>query len=234
MTFHNDDLSNLRSSSEPVVFSITKPAKLTTSTKGIYAVFFKPLLDVVLILLAAPIILTLLVVSALLVATDGHNPFYTQLRIGKGGRVFRLFKLRTMVPNADALLQAHLASDPEARKEWERSQKLTNDPRITRFGAFLRRTSIDEMPQFLNVLLGDMSLVGPRPFMVNQEHLYPGLRYREVKPGITGLWQISSRNESEFVARAQFDDIYARTLSFGGDIRIIMRTVGCVVRQTGI
>lgn len=230
MTFHNDDLTNLRSS-KPVTLKIAKTAK---ASSGLYAVLFKPLLDVVLIVLAAPIILTLVVAAALLVATDGHNPFYTQLRVGKDNRVFRLFKLRTMVPNADDLLKEHLAADPKARKEWERSQKLSNDPRITRVGAFLRRTSIDEMPQFLNVLIGDMSLVGPRPFMVNQARLYPGLSYREVKPGITGLWQISSRNESEFVARAQFDDIYARTLSFGGDIRILLRTVGCVVRQTGI
>lgn len=234
MTFHDDDLSNARSLSEPVPFKLTSALQPKKASKSFYATTIKPVLDFAMAILAAPILVSLVVVSAVLIARDGHNPFYAQMRIGKGGRAFKMYKLRTMVPNAQELLEAHLTANPDARIEWERTQKLSNDPRITKIGAVLRRTSIDEIPQFLNVVLGSMSIVGPRPYMVEQSDLYPGTRYQEVKPGITGLWQISSRSESEFIARARFDDAYVRTLSFSGDVRIIARTFIAVLRQTGI
>src|SRR5690606_30267059 len=126
-----------------------------------------------------------------------------------------------------------LATNPEAKAEWELTQKLKNDPRITRFGHFLRKTSLDELPQLWNVLRGDMSIVGPRPMMLEQAQLYPGADYYHLRLGVTGLWQISDRNNSTFAARATFDARYAAELSLKGDISIIARTVGVVLRCTG-
>ena len=104
----------------------------------------------------------------------GGRPFYSQVRVGKGGKPFRMWKLRSMVNDADARMETYLAENPDARAEWDSTQKLRNDPRVTRFGQFLRRSSLDELPQLWNVLKGDMSLVGPRPMMLNQQSLYPG------------------------------------------------------------
>ncbi len=233
MSFHDDDLSSFRSSHQPVILSAIKSVSKSRSTDSLYARFVKPAFDCLLVLLFAPIILTIVIVSALIVALDGHNPFYAQERVGQNGKTFRLFKLRSMVPNADALLEAHLAANPDAKAEWDLNQKLRDDPRITRFGRIIRKTSIDEMPQFLNVLLGDMALVGPRPFTVDQREDYTGIRYFDLRPGLSGLWQISTRHDSEFVARAQFDDLYARSLSFSGDIRIMLRTLVAIARGTG-
>ncbi len=233
MSFHDDDLSSFRSSHQPVILSAIKSVSKSRSTDSLYARFVKPAFDCLLVLLFAPIILTIVLVSALIVALDGHNPFYAQERVGQNGKTFRLFKLRSMVPNADALLEAHLAANPDAKVEWDLNQKLRDDPRITRFGRIIRKTSIDEMPQFLNVLLGDMALVGPRPFTVDQREDYTGIRYFDLRPGLSGLWQISTRHDSEFVARAQFDDLYARSLSFSGDIRIMLRTLVAIARGTG-
>ena len=233
MSFHDDDLSSFRSSHQPVIISAIKSVSKSRSTDSLYARFVKPAFDCLLVLLFAPIILTIVLVSALIVALDGHNPFYAQERVGQNGKTFRLFKLRSMVPNADALLEAHLAANPDAKVEWDLNQKLRDDPRITRFGRIIRKTSIDEMPQFLNVLLGDMALVGPRPFTVDQREDYTGIRYFDLRPGLSGLWQISTRHDSEFVARAQFDDLYARSLSFSGDIRIMLRTLVAIARGTG-
>lgn len=201
--------------------------------RGLYRNGGKRLFETILVLMAAPICLPLVLVLALLIALDGHNPFFVQLRIGRNGRVFRIWKLRTMVKNAQSQLEDHLAQDPEAREQWQRTQKLKQDPRITRLGRILRKTSVDELPQLLNVVNGTMALIGPRPMMVDQRHLYVGQTYRRLRPGITGLWQISARNESEFVARVRYDDEYYRTLSLRTDLRILARTVLVVLRGTG-
>lgn len=193
----------------------------------------KRIFESMLILLAVPVVLPLVLLMALIVSLDGHNPFFVQKRLGRNGRVFRIWKLRTMVVDAESRLARHLAEDPEARDQWERTQKLKRDPRVTRVGRLLRKTSLDELPQLLNVLNGTMALVGPRPMMVGQRHMYHGRTYRQLRPGITGLWQISERNESEFVARVRYDDEYHRTLSFGNDMRILARTVLVVLRGTG-
>ncbi len=200
---------------------------------GLYRSALKRVFDVAVILAAAPLVLPVILALALIVARDGHNPFYWSWRVGRGGRNFRMLKLRTMVPNAHELLQQHLARNPEARAEWEVSQKLRNDPRITRFGRFLRKTSLDELPQLWNVLKGDMSLVGPRPMLPEQRALYPGLAYYALRPGITGLWQVSDRNDSEFAKRADFDRQYDECLSFGTDLRLLFKTVSVVLRGTG-
>lgn len=193
----------------------------------------KRVLDVTLVLIAAPVVLFLVALMAIGVALDGGNPFYSQLRVGRGGRVYRMWKLRSMVPDADALLEAHLACNPAARAEWDSHQKLKRDPRITRFGAFLRKTSMDELPQLWNVLTGDMSLVGPRPMMPCQQEMYPGQAYYRLRPGITGPWQVSDRNRSTFAERARFDLAYDRDLSFATDARLLLATVQVVLRGTG-
>lgn len=193
----------------------------------------KRALDLVLTLSTAIVWLPVVAILALAAATDGRSPFYTQRRVGRDGRIFRIVKLRTMVPNADARLEEYLSKNPEAKAEWDATQKLKHDPRITKIGHILRVTSMDELPQLFNVVTGDMSLVGPRPFMENQKAMYPGLGYYRVRPGITGLWQVSDRNDSAFAYRAVLDDEYERTLSFSSDLRILKRTVGAVVSCTG-
>jgi exopolysaccharide production protein ExoY len=199
----------------------------------LYRRHFKRSLDVALVLVAAPIVLLTILVLALLVALQGHSPFYRQERLGKGGRTFTMWKLRTMVPDADRRLRDHLAQDVGARAEWDAFQKLTRDPRITPLGAFLRKSSLDELPQLWNVLKGDMSLVGPRPMLPEQESLYPGHAYFVLRPGVTGFWQISERNASTFAQRAEFDAAYERSLSLATDVKVLFATVGVVLRCTG-
>lgn len=193
----------------------------------------KRCLDITLVLLSLPISVPLVLGMMLLVALDGARPLYCQKRLGRGGRVFCMIKIRTMVLGADALLEGHLCKNPEARREWNESQKLKCDPRITRVGCFLRKSSLDELPQLWNVLKGDMSIVGPRPMMVEQRAIYPGEAYFELRPGITGPWQISDRNESSFAERATFDSNYLTSLSLSRDLSILFKTVSVVLRGTG-
>ncbi len=205
----------------------------STPRSGLYAGSLKRVLDVTLVLIAALPVAILVSLVALLVARDGASPFYFQKRVGLGGRTFHMMKLRSMVPNADRLLDSYLASCPEARAEWDRDQKLRHDPRITPIGRIIRKTSLDELPQLWNVLKGDMSLVGPRPMMVEQQEFYPGSAYYALRPGITGIWQTSVRNETSFAERSLYDTTYLRTLSFATDLRILARTVRVVIQGTG-
>jgi exopolysaccharide production protein ExoY len=205
----------------------------TANRHGLYRTHVKRALDVLLVLLGAPFVVPLVLVLAVLVALEGGKPFYCQDRVGKGGRLYRMWKLRSMEVDADQRLSAYLQTNPAARAEWDHTQKLRLDPRITRLGRFLRRTSLDELPQLWNVVRGDMSLVGPRPMMPSQSVLYPGDAYYALRPGITGSWQVSARNESGFAARASFDSEYDRTLSFATDLRILAATIRAVTRGTG-
>ena len=193
----------------------------------------KRALDIFLVVLALPFVLPTTIILATLIAARGHSPFYRQARLGRGGKVFTMWKLRTMVPDADKRLKEYLAGSDAARQEWETFQKLRNDPRITQLGHFLRRSSLDELPQLWNVLKGDMSLVGPRPMMPEQSVLYPGHAYYVLRPGLTGLWQVSDRNSSTFAQRAEFDAAYDRMLSFATDVKVLFATVGVVFRCTG-
>ena len=167
--------------------------------------------------------------------TSGGPAIYMQPRYGKDGRVFKFYKFRSMVANADAVLARHLRDNEAARREWAMYQKLQNDPRITRFGAFLRKYSIDEFPQFWNVLKGDMSMVGPRPCMFAQKDLYGDYwaHYCAVRPGITGLWQISGRNEISYRRRAAMDAEYVAHLSLWRDFVILLKTFGVVAGARG-
>ncbi|MGD9864185.1 MAG: sugar transferase, partial [Pseudodonghicola sp.] len=186
-------------------------------------------------LITLPITLPVILLCALALWIEGGQPFYWQPRLGRGGRKFRLMKLRTMVRDADARLAEYLANDPAMRAEWNANQKLRNDPRITRVGALLRATSLDELPQLWNVLTGEMSLVGPRPMMPEQLGLYGDAScYLSVKPGITGLWQVSTRNEKGFSYRAHVDAVYCRSMSLWQDLSLMVRTIGVVVRRTGV
>jgi len=212
---------------------LLQDALFSAPRSAFYRVAAKRVLDVALVLIGALPILTLVLLLAVLIALDGKSPFYLQKRVGQNGRIFHMLKLRSMVSNADALLEQHLACDPAAREEWNRTQKLRHDPRITPIGRMIRKSSLDELPQLWNVLVGDMSLVGPRPMMVDQQEIYPGTAYYALRPGITGFWQTSVRNESSFAERAGFDAAYLRDLSFRTDLHILMRTVRVVLRGTG-
>ena len=198
-----------------------------------YPRYGKRALDLALVVAALPVWLPLILLAAAVVALDGHSPFYGQDRVGRGGRIFRMWKLRSMVPGADALLERRLAQNPDARLEWDDTQKLQDDPRITRFGRLLRKSSMDELPQLLNVLSGEMSLVGPRPMMIEQQVLYPGSRYYALRPGLTGFWQVSERNQCRFRDRARFDDAYWMAQSLRTDVSVLWRTIAVVMRCTG-
>ncbi len=208
----------------------------TTAVSGrIYRSFMKRCLDVLVVLVALPFLVPFFFVLAIAIfAKDGHSPFFKQDRVGLNGKRFRMWKFRTMVPNAEALLQRHLDANSEARAEWESKQKLSSDPRCTALGKLLRRSSMDELPQLFNVLTGDMSLVGPRPMLPNQQALYPGHGYYRLRPGMTGSWQVSARSDSTFASRAGYDDTYERDVSFATDFSIIAKTVGVVLRGTGV
>ena len=199
----------------------------------LYRDVFKRGLDILLVLLSALPVLLIVGVFGAIIARDGHSPFYFQKRLGRNGRHFYIWKLRSMVPDADRKLEAYLDLNPAARTEWDRTQKLRHDPRITAVGKLIRKTSIDELPQLWNVLRGDMSLVGPRPMMPCQQELYPGSAYYALRPGITGYWQVSVRNESSFAQRAGFDTAYLQQLSFVNDLRVLFKTVRVVLRGTG-
>lgn len=214
----------------PADDTVARPAR----ERSLYRDGLKRAFDIVMVLASAVLWLPVVLAAAILITLrDGHAPFYTQDRIGRGGARFRMIKLRSMVPNAHEKLEAYLATDPTARAEWDATQKLKCDPRITRIGRFLRKSSIDELPQLFNVLKGDMSIVGPRPFMVDQKPLYHGRRYYEMRPGLTGFWQISDRNQCNFAQRAHFDTAYHRAMSLRTDLTVIFRTVSVVLRGTG-
>lgn len=177
----------------------------------------------------------LMLILAGLVALDGGPPIFGHERVGRGGRRFSCLKLRSMVPDAPERLKAILAADPAAAAEWKRGRKLTWDPRVTRLGRFLRTTSLDELPQLLNVLRGDMSLVGPRPITDGELDRYEEhvATYLSLRPGLTGPWQVMGRNGVAYADRVQLDAEYGTSLSLAGDLRILVLTAVAVLQATG-
>lgn len=226
MAFYSTDLTAL---DDAGTATLVVP-KLRSSR---YRKIGKRALDLVLVLATSMITVPAIAIMALAVLATGTAPFYVQERIGRNGKVFRMWKLQTMLPNADEHLEAYLVKNPEARAEWDSKQKLLNDPRITPVGSWLRKTSLDELPQLFNVLTGSMSLVGPRPMMLDQRQQYTGTAYYRQRPGMTGLWQVSDRNSGEFVGRVRFDEIYDRSVSLKIDLYVMVQTVAVMARGTG-
>jgi len=175
-------------------------------------------------------------IVALMVRADGGPAFFAHQRVGRGGKLFGCLKFRSMVVDSQARLESLLANDPVARAEWEATRKLKNDPRITRIGRFLRSTSLDELPQLMNVLRGEMSLVGPRPVQEAEIDRYYGAsaaHYMAVRPGITGLWQVSGRSETSYESRVALDVAYVSRPSLLADLSILLRTPVAVVSRRG-
>ena len=185
------------------------------------------------IVLLAPI--TLGIFIAKILYKDKGSIIYTQNRIGKNGKIFKMYKFRSMIEGADEILDEYLAKNDEAREEYRINKKLKDDPRITKIGKFIRKTSIDEFPQFINVLKGEMSLVGPRPYLEREKEDI-GRYYHyvtAVKPGITGLWQVSGRNGVSFKERLKLDKEYYEKRKIGMDIIILMKTFFKVFNKEG-
>lgn len=197
--------------------------------------FIKRAMDIIGSITIILVLFPLFLVLYFLIKKDGEDVIYSHERIGRDGKVFKCLKFRTMVVNSQEVLEELLNNDPIARAEWEKDFKLKNDPRITKVGHFLRKTSLDELPQLFNVLKGEMSLVGPRPIV--QEEL---VRYRDdvsyylmVKPGITGLWQVSGRNDVDYDTRVYLDSWYVKNWSLWSDIIILLKTVNVVLGRKG-
>lgn len=184
------------------------------------------------LLVAAPFFL----IVSLMVRMDGGPAFYAHPRVGRLGNIFGCLKFRSMVVDSQARLEALLASAPEARAEWDATRKLKNDPRITRIGRFLRATSLDELPQLINVLRGEMAIVGPRPVTLTELDQYYGAaaaHYLTVRPGITGLWQVSGRSETSYDQRVALDVAYVSQPSLLADMRILLKTPVAVLSRRG-
>lgn len=185
-----------------------------------------------LLLFISPIFITVVLLVRL---SDGGDIFYRHIRIGRNGKPFGCLKFRTMRSDGDLILRRHLSLSEEARHEWETDRKLRNDPRVTRLGKILRKTSLDELPQLINIIRGDMSVVGPRPVTRQELARYgKGLdHYLSVRPGLTGQWQVSGRNDVGYEQRVALDVDYVRHQSFSRDMLIIFKTVGVLFLQKG-
>lgn len=207
----------------------------TTQKSGVYHAYGKRVFDIVFALCLLPVLAPVVAILILIVRRDGGNGLFGHVRVGHNGNAFRCWKIRTMVTGAEEKLQAYLRDNPAAAAEWERDRKLTNDPRITRLGAFLRKTSLDELPQIWNVLRGEMSFVGPRPIV--QDELVKYGRgapcYLAQKPGVTGLWQVSGRNDVSYHERVALDRQYGRRMTLALDLHIILKTASAVLGRTG-
>lgn len=174
-------------------------------------------------------------VAAAIWAVDGGSPFYSHRRLGRDRKAFGCLKFRSMRMDSDEILRRHLAANPDALAEWAQTHKLKNDPRITAIGHLLRKTSLDELPQLINILRGEMSLVGPRPIVQAEVEKYgdAASAYFAVRPGLTGMWQVSGRSDTTYAERVRLDRQYVESRSFTGDIVIILRTVPAVFLVKG-
>ncbi|QNB47099.1 exopolysaccharide biosynthesis polyprenyl glycosylphosphotransferase [Thermanaerosceptrum fracticalcis] len=196
----------------------------------------KRIFDLVVGFAALLVALPFMILIAIAIKIDSKGPvIFGHTRVGKDGKSFKCLKFRTMVMNSQEILDNLLLENPQLREEWEKDFKLKNDPRITRVGHFLRKTSLDELPQLVNVIKGEMSLVGPRPIINKEVQKYGNYYeiYKAVLPGITGLWQVSGRNDIDYEERVQLDVRYVRNWSLWMDIKILIRTAGIVLGRKG-
>jgi exopolysaccharide production protein ExoY len=206
------------------------------STNGVHYRWVKRLLDILIVCSFLPCLLPLLLIVAVIVRISSPGPIlYRQRRIGRFGREFELWKFRSMYVNSDEILRNHLQANDEAAREWAQSRKLKMDPRVTRLGNLLRRASLDELPQFINVLAGDMSLVGPRPIVSAEKAQYRDAYffYASARPGLTGLWQVSGRSDLTYHQRVALDEAYIRSWNLALDIQILWRTARVVCQSKG-
>lgn len=197
----------------------------------------KRLFDILIALIGCLFLLPVILIVKIsyLLHKDFDSIFFRQKRIGKNGKEFNLYKFRSMVPNADEVLKELLKNDAEARKEYKINKKLKNDPRITPMGKILRVTSLDELPQFINIFKGEMSLIGNRPYLPREKDDM-GLYYNDIiktKPGLTGLWQISGRSNTTFEKRLKLEQQYSNSYGFKTDIKIFFKTFGVVLKHKG-
>ena len=177
----------------------------------------------------------LIAISLVIFLGDGGPVLFRHKRVGRNGKMFDCLKFRTMASDAEERLKAILETDPEARAQWEANQKLEDDPRITCVGEFFRKTSLDELPQFWNVLRGEMSIVGPRPIVEDEAHHY-GEHYKDylsVRPGVTGLWQVMGRSHTTYDERVKMDSDYVRNRNFRMDLWIILKTIKVMLFRDG-
>ena len=198
--------------------------------------FFKRFLDLFIILLFSPIIIPIMLILAILTKLTSKGPiFYGHPRVGKNGKPFKCWKFRSMCINSQEILKEILETNPQMRAEWEKDHKFVNDPRVTKFGKFLRKTSLDELPQLINILLGDMSFIGPRP--VTEEELFKYGEFKDyvlsVSPGLSGMWQVSGRSDTGYEERISFDTYYIQNWSIWLDIWILIKTVWVVLNHKG-
>ena len=208
----------------------------TLGRRGVPQSPFRRVFDIAIILIASPYILVVLIIISLLIVLDSKGGvFYKQSRVGMGGRRFYAIKFRTMILNADQILQDYLDKSPELKTEWESTHKLKQDPRVTRVGAVLRKFSLDEMPQFWNILVGDMGLIGPRPIVKEEIERYGRCfeLYKQVRPGLTGLWQVSGRSDTTYKRRVELDEFYLLNRSIALDFQILLKTVYVVLGRKG-
>lgn len=217
----------------PVNTTINKKKVKNIIEKGI-----KRLIDIIAgiigVLILIPLTVAIYIIRKIKKEDDGPI-FYEQIRIGKNGKKFRIYKFRSMVIGADEILKKYLEENEEARKEFEAKQKLENDPRITKLGNFLRKTSLDEFPQFINVLRGDMSLIGPRPLVMGELDSHNGNheKYEKMRPGITGWWACNGRSDLEYDERLELEYYYTENFSLALDIKVFVKTVIQVIKKEG-
>jgi lipopolysaccharide/colanic/teichoic acid biosynthesis glycosyltransferase len=196
----------------------------------------KRAIDVAGALVVMAVLLPVFLIISAIVRSDGGPVLFRHKRVGRGGQAFGCLKFRTMVVDGDAVLETLLRTDERARAEWATTRKLRNDPRITPLGGILRACSLDELPQLINVLRGEMSLVGPRPVTQSEIDAFYGeaaAEYRSVRPGLTGPWQVGGRSETSYSERVALDSSYARNLSIRNDMKILLLTFPAVLRRRG-
>ncbi|UVF18409.1 sugar transferase [Microvirga terrae] len=225
-----------RTAADSFAWAAECPKTASTTLARPVGGFTKRSFDVTLIVAGFILLWPLLLLIALLVRSSGPGPvIYRHKRIGYGGREFSCLKFRTMSVDGERILEEHFRQFPDARKEWQESRKLRHDPRITRIGSFLRKSSLDELPQLLNILCGDMSLVGPRPVVRDELVMYgpSAAHYLRARPGLTGAWQISGRSDTTYSERIALDADYVLRWSFISDLNIVVRTVPAVVFASG-
>lgn len=219
------------------VMELERSKIITTSKikKGIF-LFIKRIFDIICSLIGFVFLIpiTWIVKICYVLTGDFKSIFYVQKRIGKNGKIFYLYKFRSMVPNAGEILKEML-KDPKYKKEWDENQKFENDPRITKIGKILRKTSLDEIPQFVNVLFGEMSLIGPRPLVPGELDAHNGNHevYEKVRPGITGWWGCSGRSDTDYEERLKLEYYYVEHQSLKLDIKCIFKTIGAVLFGKG-